>query len=142
MAQAAIYEPFQSASARQIQSALEKGVSVAFSPFSDLDRPRSGPTSGKFRHWRHLVDTDIVSDMRAKIDNIEAGKILPPDELARLGLTPRRLLRVVLETVDAEDAEISITAMNARGGAFAHLADEPDLYSDADLIERNEAFSG
>jgi hypothetical protein len=78
--------------------------------------------------------------MRTTIDCIEAGKILPPDHLSRLGLTPNRVLRVVLETVDAEDAEISITAMNAQGGAFAYLDDEPDLYSDADLIERNEAF--
>jgi hypothetical protein len=79
--------------------------------------------------------------MRSIIDRIEAGEILPPDELARLGLAPRRLLRVIPETVEAEDAEIGITAMNARGGAFAHLEDEPDLYSDADLIERNEAFT-
>ncbi|HWK44237.1 MAG TPA: hypothetical protein VNT30_05940 [Stellaceae bacterium] len=78
--------------------------------------------------------------MRTTIDRIEAGKLLPADELARLGLTPRRLLRVVLETVDTEDDEISITAMNAHGGAFAHLAEEPDLYSDADLVERNEVF--
>jgi hypothetical protein len=78
--------------------------------------------------------------MRTTIDRIEAGKILPPDTLTRLGLTPHRLLRVVLETVDTEDDEISITEMNALGGAFAHLDDEPDLYSDADLIERNEAF--
>jgi hypothetical protein len=80
--------------------------------------------------------------MRTTIDRIEAGKILPPDQLTRLGLGPRRLLRVVLETVDAEDDEITITEMNAQGGAFAYLADEPDLYSDADLIERNANFGG
>ena len=78
--------------------------------------------------------------MRTTIDSIEAGKILPPDELARLGLAPRHLLRVVLETLEGEDSEIGITAMNAGGGAFDHLMDEPDLYSDSDLIERNEAF--
>jgi hypothetical protein len=76
--------------------------------------------------------------MRTTIDRIEAGKILPSDQLARLGLEPYRLVRLVLETVDAEDAEISITEMNARGGAFGHLDDEPELYSDDDLIERNE----
>ncbi len=78
--------------------------------------------------------------MRTTIESIEAGKILPPDQLARLGLGPGRLLRVVLETVDAEDAEISVTEMNAQGGGFAYLADEPDLYSDADLVERNADF--
>ncbi|MBK3736793.1 hypothetical protein GAY29_27645 [Azospirillum brasilense] len=77
--------------------------------------------------------------MRATIDRIEAGRLLPPDDLKRLGLSPRRVLRVVLETVDDED-DISITEMNAKGGAFNHLADEPDLYSDTDLIERNEDF--
>ena len=49
------------------------------------------------------------------------------------------MVRVILETVD-EDDEISVTEMNAQGGAFAHLADEPDLYTDFDLIERNENF--
>jgi hypothetical protein len=80
--------------------------------------------------------------MRTTIDRIEAGKILPPDQLTRLGLGPRRLLRVVLETLDADDEEISVTEMNARGGAFAYLADEPELYSDADLKERNASFGG
>ncbi len=77
--------------------------------------------------------------MRATIDRIEAGRLLPAEDLARLGLAPRRMLRIVLETIDGED-EISITEMNAQGGAFAHLALEPDLYSDSDLIRRNEDF--
>jgi len=80
--------------------------------------------------------------MKATIERIEAGKILPPDQLARLGLGPRRLLRVVLETVDADDEEVSITEMNAKGGAFDYLAEEPDLYSDADLREFNADFGG
>lgn len=41
---------------------------------------------------------------------------------------------------DSPDDEIPIAEMAARGGAFDYLADEPDLYSDADLIERNEDF--
>jgi hypothetical protein len=77
--------------------------------------------------------------MRTTIDRIEAGRLLPPEDLRRLGLAPRRMVRVILETVD-EDDEISVTEMNAQGGAFAHLADEPDLYTDFDLIERNENF--
>jgi hypothetical protein len=80
--------------------------------------------------------------MRTTIERIEAGKILPADQLNRLGLGPSRLLRVVLETLDADDEEISITEMNALGGAFDYLADEPDLYTDADLIERNANFGG
>ena len=77
--------------------------------------------------------------MRTTIDRIEAGRLLTQDELRRLGLAARRMLRVTLETVD-DDEEISIAEMNALGGAFTHLADEPDLYTDADLIERNEDF--
>jgi hypothetical protein len=77
--------------------------------------------------------------MGTMIDRIEAGRLLPQDDLRRLGLTPRRLVRVILETVDEED-EISITEMNAMGKAFDHLADEPDLYSDSDLVEHNEDF--
>ena len=77
--------------------------------------------------------------MRTTIDRIEAGRLLPTEDLLRLGLAPRRMLRVILETVDDDD-EISIMQMNAQGGAFAHLTAEPDLYSDTDLIERNEDF--
>ncbi len=35
-----------------------------------------------------------------------------------------------------ETEELCLTAINAAGGAFDWLADEPDLYSDADLVER------
>ena len=80
--------------------------------------------------------------MKATIDRIEAGKLLPADQLARLGLSPRRIVKVTLETVDVDAGEDapSITQINARGGAFDHLADEPDIYGDGDLAERNEAF--
>ena len=96
---------------------------------------------GRFPNWHLFANTNIMTACARPCDSIEAGKILPPAELARLGLTPRRLLRMVLETLEADDSEIGITAMNARGGAFDHLTDEPDLYSDSDLIERNETFS-
>ncbi|MBF0305674.1 MAG: hypothetical protein HQL41_08510 [Alphaproteobacteria bacterium] len=73
--------------------------------------------------------------MKTMIDRIEVGRLLPRNQLRRLGLAPRRVVRVILETID-EDEEISATEMNAQGGAFAHLADEPDIYSDSDLVER------
>ncbi len=41
---------------------------------------------------------------------------------------------MVVESI--EEIEPSITAINAAGGAFDWLAEEPDLYSDADLVER------
>jgi hypothetical protein len=70
--------------------------------------------------------------MRHILNDIEAGKVT--DELQRRGVRPRQRLRVVVESIEAE--ERSLTAMNAAGGAFDWLPGEPDLYSDADLVER------
>jgi len=70
--------------------------------------------------------------MRQILNDIEAGKIT--DELRRRGIPPSQRLRVIIESVEME--EVSVTAINATGGAFDWLAEEPELYSDADLIER------
>lgn len=70
--------------------------------------------------------------MKQVLDDIEAGRLV--DELRRRGIAPDQRVRAVVETL--QDNELSITAMNALGGAFDFLADEPDLYTDADLIER------
>jgi hypothetical protein len=75
--------------------------------------------------------------MRTTIERIQAGSLLPPEHLRRLGLSAGRLVRVTVETVDDEP---TITEMNALGKAFDHLSAEPDIYSDADLVERNEDF--
>jgi hypothetical protein len=77
--------------------------------------------------------------MKTTIERIEAGRLLPKEDLTRLGLEPRRIVRVVLETVDDTD-EITVTEMNVKGKAFDFLAAEPNLYTDTDLIERNEDF--
>jgi hypothetical protein len=69
--------------------------------------------------------------MRQILNDIEAGKLA--DELARRGIPPERRLRVIVESL--EDANLPITAMKAAGRAFDWLADEPDLYSDDDLID-------
>jgi hypothetical protein len=70
--------------------------------------------------------------MRQILDDIEAGKVTA--ELKRRGIPSKQRLRVVVESIGTD--EPSLTAMNAMGGAFDWLADEPDLYSDDDLIER------
>jgi hypothetical protein len=70
--------------------------------------------------------------MRQILNNIEAGKVT--DELRRRGIPSGQRLRVVVESIEAE--EPSLTAINAGGGAFDWLPEEPDLYSDADLVER------
>ncbi len=69
--------------------------------------------------------------MRQVLSNIQAGKVT---ELRRRGIPPEQRLRVVVETVDEES--LPITAINEVGGGFRWLEEEPDLYSDADLIER------
>jgi hypothetical protein len=70
--------------------------------------------------------------MRQVLNNIEAGKLT--EELARRGIPPGRRLRVIVESL--EDDDLPITAINAASGAFGWLADEPDLYSDGELVER------
>lgn len=69
--------------------------------------------------------------MKHVLNDIEAAKV--SDELRRRGIPPRQRLRVVVESIETE--EPSITVMNASGGAFDWLVEEPDLYSDADLVE-------
>lgn len=66
------------------------------------------------------------------LNDIEAGKLA--DELRRRGIMPSQRLRVVVESLESD--EFSITAINAAGGAFDWLADEPELYNDSDLKER------
>jgi hypothetical protein len=73
--------------------------------------------------------------MRQVLNDIEAGKLA--DELTRLGVKPSQRLRVTIEDVECDD--LPITDMNASGGAFHWLAEEPDLYSDEDLAERFRA---
>jgi hypothetical protein len=77
--------------------------------------------------------------MRMRIERIEAGKVLSADRLSSLGWSASRLVRVTVETIEDDDGP-TLTEMNAAGGAFAHLGEDADLYSDDDLVERNEAF--
>jgi hypothetical protein len=58
----------------------------------------------------------------------EAGQVSA--ELARRGIAAGTRVHVVVEVV--EDG-LPMSAIAQAGGAFGWLADEPDLYSDADL---------
>ncbi len=64
--------------------------------------------------------------------NIEAGRLSA--ELARRGVGERTRVRVQVEVIG--DADLSMTALAQAGGAFDFLNEEPDLYSDADTVER------
>lgn len=63
----------------------------------------------------------------------EAGQVSA--ELARRGIAAGSRVHVQVELVggDAHDA-LPMAAIAQAGGALGWLADEPDLYSDADLV--------
>lgn len=64
----------------------------------------------------------------------EAGQISA--ELARRGIAAGTRVHVVVELVDAPpEGALPMAAIAQAGGAFDWLADEPDLYGDADLAE-------
>ncbi len=62
----------------------------------------------------------------------EAGQVSA--ELARRGIPPALRVHVLVEVPDHEAWPMA--ALAQAGGAFDWLADEPDLYTDADLKER------
>ena len=70
--------------------------------------------------------------MQRMMLDIEAGQVSA--ELAHRGIPARTRVRVLVEVPD--DAVLPMTAMAQAGGAFDFLAEEPDLYTDADAVER------
>lgn len=60
--------------------------------------------------------------------DIEAGQVSA--ELQHRGIPARPRVPV------PDDVALPMTALAQPGGAFDFLADEPDLYTDADLVER------
>ena len=70
--------------------------------------------------------------MERIILDAEAGQVSA--ELARRGIAADTQVHVLVEVRDVE--ELSAAAIAQAGGAFEWLAEEPELYSDADLVER------
>lgn len=70
--------------------------------------------------------------MQQIVLDAEAGQISA--ELARRGIAPDARVHVVVEI--AEGSEPPMAAIAQAGKGFDWLAQEPDLYSDADLMER------
>ncbi len=71
--------------------------------------------------------------------DIEAGQLSA--ELAHRGISPSVRVHVLVEVPDStdlpeDDFDLPMAAIAQAGGAFDFLADEPDLYTDADAIER------
>jgi hypothetical protein len=71
--------------------------------------------------------------MQRLVLDAEAGRV--SDELAIRGIAANVRVRVAVEVLD--EADLPMSALAQAGGAFAFLAEEPDLYTDADTIERN-----
>ena len=70
--------------------------------------------------------------MQQIVLDAEAGQ--SSTELARRGVAADARVHVLVEVLDATD--LPMAAMAAAGKGFDWLADEPELYSDADLVER------
>jgi hypothetical protein len=75
--------------------------------------------------------------LRVTLD-AEAGRV--SEELVRRGIAADTRVHVLAEVVeggDEGDGQFPMAALAQAGGAFAFLADEPELYTDADAVERN-----
>jgi len=70
--------------------------------------------------------------MRYILENIEVGDL--PREIKSRGISNRQRVRVTLETL-ADD--LPLAKMAEEGRAFDFLADEPELYSEADIRRPN-----
>jgi hypothetical protein len=64
--------------------------------------------------------------------SLEAEAGLVSQELAARGVAPTTRVHVTVALPDS--AALPLAAAAQSGGAFAFLADEPDLYSDADSV--------
>jgi hypothetical protein len=62
----------------------------------------------------------------------EAGQVSA--ELVRRGIDQRTRVHVLVEVVERD--ALSTTALAQAGRAFDWLAEEPDLYADADVVQR------
>ena len=64
----------------------------------------------------------------------EAGQVSA--ELTRRGIAADTRVHVLVEVVDEQQPDaLPMAAIAQAGGAFDWLADEPDLYTDADLVQ-------
>lgn len=74
--------------------------------------------------------------MRHVLEDIEVGRVA--EAVSRLGVPPHQRVRVVIETDDKDEKDDpDMARMAEEGGAFDFLADEPDLYTEADIKRRN-----
>jgi hypothetical protein len=65
--------------------------------------------------------------------DVEAGQVSA--ELARRGIAAGTRVHVVVELAEERSDPLPMAAIAEAGRAFDWLADEPELYSDADLVQ-------
>lgn len=82
---------------------------------------------------QHMPKEGADTMQRIALD-AEAGQVSA--ELARRGIPADARVHVVVEVV--EEKKLPVAALAQAGGAFDCLAEEPDLYTDADLVQRAE----
>ncbi|HSC60829.1 MAG TPA: hypothetical protein VLC29_06325 [Rhizomicrobium sp.] len=70
--------------------------------------------------------------MRYVLENIEAGNV--SREIERKGISARQRVRVTLDTLEDD---LPLAQMAEAGRAFDFLRDEPELYSEADIKQKN-----
>ncbi len=70
--------------------------------------------------------------------NAKAGQVSA--ELSRRGIGAHTRVHVLVEVMDQENLPMATIAQ--AGGAFDWLADEPDLYTDADLVQPSTSQAG
>ena len=63
----------------------------------------------------------------------EAGQL--GGELARFGIAADARVHILVEVMDGEADALPMATIAQAGGAFDWLADGPDLYTDADLVQ-------
>lgn len=63
-------------------------------------------------------------NMKTTIERIEAGELLPNEQLKRLGIAPRRMVRVVVETLDDGDEGSSDDLADRSDDEVMEIVDE------------------
>ena len=90
-----------------------------------------GATQRRPCYGSRKTSNRIVLMQRITLD-VESG--LVSAELAQRGIPPKGRVHVLVEV--PESADLPMAALAQSGGAFDFLADEPDLYTEADVVER------
>ncbi len=113
------------------------GLGLRLAPAGDVPAPPGGgrgsvfPASGGRPRCGRMAGKEKDAMGKIALD-AEAGQVSA--ELARRGIAAGTRVHVLVEVVGEESDAPPMAAIAEAGGAFDWLADEPDLYSDADLV--------